>query len=271
MVKNRVIHDAFLDEFLYNLIYGATRVQRDRFPEEHLGVFNSASAAKRFISKAILEQKLYFLSLLGVRWHMVFGETKTMQKDLREVAALIREKKLNEAGEALVAKNIFVFSGEQFVDCIGIMASLDHHKTYSFNVEMQKTAYHLNQWKKAVKYGNFNEVSERTENLENLVSFVLKNILNGISIEANHSIKLRDLCVLLYLKLNKHKYVAHEKICDHFGGFFKKKEITNAIRILRDKELIKMSSLTIKKEYMITALGINKLNQYISKTLATNF
>lgn len=271
MLKKRAIHDTFLDEFLYNLIYKSTRSQRAQIPQEYLYVFNSSLAAKKFVSKATLEQKLYLFTLLGLRWYLVFGDSKKMQKDLREILALLREDRRGEGAEAMTEKNVFVFSGEQFIDCMGIMASLNHHKTYSFNLEIQKTGYHLKKWKKDTKYGNYNKVSENNENLESIISFVLQNVLNGMSIEANLAIKLRDLCILLYLRINKHAFTSHEKIVNYFGGYYVKQEIAVSLRELCNKELVRTSSLTIEKEYMITALGINKINQYVSTALATNF
>lgn len=269
-IKRRIIHDTYLDEFLYSLIFNSTRHQRERFPPEFIGVFRSSKNAKGFIARATMEQKLYFLSLLGIEWFLLCGTRKNATKDLKEIVSKFKKDDYSEALNTITDKNIFIISGDQLIDYLGIMASMTHNKSYSYNVDLMKTGYHLHKWKKDIQYKNHTEVSENKESYENIVRFVKSILISNISIEANHSIKQADLLVLAYLYESRGAYVSHEIICDHFGGFFKKAEISTSIRLLRDINLIRISAITDKKEYSITSLGIDKLNNFIKKTLTAN-
>lgn len=269
-IKRRIIHDTYLDEFLYSLMFNSTRQQRERFPPEFIGVFRTSRDAKGFIAKATMEQKLYFLSLLGVEWFLLCGTRKNATKDLKEIVAKFKNESHSAGLNAITDKNIFVISGDQFIDYLGIMASMTHRKNYSYNVDLMKTGYHLHKWKKDVDYKNYNEISENNESYESIVKFVKSILLHNISIEANHAIKQTDLLILAYLYESKGAYVAHDAICDYFGGIFKKVVISTSIKLLRDINLIRISAIADKKEYSITPLGIDKLNKFIKKTITAN-
>lgn len=269
-ITNRIIHDLYLDEFLYNLMFHSTRHQRERFPPEFMGVFRTSKNAKMFIAKATMEQKLYFLSVLGVDWFLFCGTKKNATTDLKRIIADFKDNKPAEALNQVTEKKLFIISGDQFIDYMGMMASVTHNKNYSYNVEMMKIGYHLKKWKKDVEYKNYSEVSENKETSEYVIKFALTLFLNGISIESNHSIKMMDLFILLYLYERKFLYVTQNKIYEYFIGFVKKIDVSAAIKRLREIQLISLSSISEAKEYKITTLGINKLNGFIKRVLSTS-
>lgn len=271
MLKNRIIHDPFLDEFLYHLIYKASREQRDRFPIETTKIFKSSKAAKGFIKKATLEQKLYFLTLFGVEWSMVLGNRKTIPKDLKAIIGLFKSDKHTDALDLMIEKNIFVFSGEQFMDYMGVMGAVNHDNSYSYNIELKKAGYHLKKWQKNVSYKNYDETVESGETYSKLLDLVLKVLLNEISVEANHGLKENDLMILLFLYSKRSTNVSHEFLWDYFGGYIDKREVSQTVKRLRDKYFVRASAISKQREYAITTLGINSLNMFIKKTLLTNF
>lgn len=271
LAKHRIIHDPFLDEFLYTLIYGADHIQRGRFPESWQHVFKSSLAANRFCSSATLEEKLYFLTLLGVDWFVVCANRLIAAKSIKSALSKFKQHKNLAALEEMVEKEIFVLSAEKFADGLGLMASVEHQKAYSYNMALSKVGYSLRKWNKNVNHKVARDIEERREYQDSVVDYTMGCALNFMTIETNYSMSASDMLILLHLYKHRHAHVLSNKIYEYFIGILTKTDIGNALRRMVDVDFIRLSLINKPNSYMITALGIHKINQFISKSLLTNF
>lgn len=256
-----------MTEFMYDLIYSADRGQRERVGRRYSKIFKNQRTAKAFCQNSSIEEKEYVMAMLGIKSFHIFADESITPKELSKILKLYKNGESGEALKQIVEKKIYIYSDKQFIDMLSKMADTEQHPQYSFNVELRKTGYHIKKWSRHINTKVHKQSVEITEYLDE-ISSLADNFMNSCHcIESRYSMKVNDMHILSGLYKFRHKHVPMSFLWDKYGGIMSKPEVSQAMRRLRNSSLVDISSITGEIQYIITGLGIETLNRFLTHVI----
>lgn len=273
--KTQMIHNPFLEEFVYDIIYSLTPMQRRSLPNEYVKVTKTPKAAKTFARMASLEQKYHLLSCLGIKWCNVFFNEEMTPHSFKEIMRKYKDDKPMAGLKEMAAEKLYITSDREFMHLLVAMAQSIHNPQYQLSLEWNKLGYRLNQWGTWTKSAENPDFTTALENLEAVNKFSLLLEHHDRTCETMSdvfSIRHVDFRILNFFFRNKSQYVEKEAAFIYFSNQFTKTLINSCINRLTVGQFLQKSAIPDAKQYTITGLGIDLTQKIFMRTLkSTNF
>lgn len=268
----KLVHDPYFDEFIYDIIYSLTPVQRRELNDEYEKVCRSPKKAKAFCRLASLEQKFHLLAQLGIKRATILFRENILPENFKDVLQAYRSKKAAAGLKEMAAQKLYVSTDRELMFLLISMAQSIHHPQYSLSVEWNKLGYKVDQWGRWKKTADNVDFTTANENIEAINKFALLLEHYNRTMESSEHvfrIKETDFRVLNYLFRNRHRYVPRDEIMNYFEGSIGKVIMFHSLKALTDAVLIQGSAKN-KKEIMITATGINLIGNVYKRIINSN-
>lgn len=262
-------HDTNLAEFTYTVARQAPISLRRLLPEKLYRAINTEKGAMRFASRSTFEQKREFFAYLGIECFVVFADPKqSASNDFRDVFKQFdTDEKPVSSLKKLGEENVFVSSNKSFCFLLGHLSQLIDTSSYSRNMELIRSSYHIKNFKNKI-----NTEEHRAAVEHNQASAYLVKLVHGVW-WANDICKPLlgitpiDCRVLTYFYINRQMYLSPETLLDAFAGGVTKREVTWAKRRLLEAMYIQRHPSQKKSEYTITGRGVLAVNKFIEKVM----
>ena len=262
------IEDPVFQEFLYSLLYNTTIEARRIIPPRYLKFIKNEGKAKDFIRRVNPEEAKALLSYLGVRHFQVFvAENNVNFKDLKQILDKFKNKEAISALKDIVEHKLFITSDKEFITLLGLVSQTIHHKSYTMNLELSRTGYHLHGWAKRLEH---HPSKDMLENANILAKTLLSGALKLENSDFLFSLRPMEVQILLYLYPLKHTYVPLNQLYTAFSGYLTKLKITGCLKNLLASQHIQRSAITKEKEYTISGVGVRVVNDYMQAVLHAN-
>lgn len=267
----RLSINPYLNEYLYHTIYSAGTEQKKEIPTKYARKIKNNTAAKVFVNKSFLEEKLDVLTALGKRWVLVIFDKKKNQVDhVNQMFQELKEEPQGSFVRIAVQRGMYLMSDRDFAFYQGLMADQTNHGIYAQNLLLDKAGYHLHKWKKKIKAGETEKAKEHAEVAGYLVETIMNTQIYLEYMEGTAGVTKNDFKVLCYLYIRRHVYVSYGELMQRFSGNLTNNKITGCIRRLSISRMIQKPPKVYTKEYQITPAGIKVVTDFWRQIVKAN-
>lgn len=270
MPRKNISANPYLSDYVYDLLWNITAENKKKLSRKHWKIFNSALRARNFADFSTLEEKMQLFDELDINFALIISKEKLENAvGLKKVMQMYQED-LNAGAVRQVSKlKTFVVSARETAFLLSVMSQTIHHQSYFLNQQLNKTAYHIEKWKK-------DEISPEGEELRkalNSVDILDRTLLNcSIYLElvqTNLGVYPLDMKILLYLNQFRHRYTSKEEIAEDFTGYNKKKVSISLKRLLVNNYIMKHPDL-MNIRYTLSQVGLKAVANFRNLILKAN-
>lgn len=258
------------NDFIYTILYNATAEDKQGLSGRYLTALKDSKQAARFIETATREEKEYLLAHFGFQFLYVICPEKIAATKLKDFIKEQQEKGYSVAD--LRKEGFYVHTDREVIHLLGLAAKAIHNPNYYLNLEINRQGYHVKKWSRQSLVKEDQATKEVMDN-----DNVLMRTLLSSSITMNYQpgvtgISETELQILLYLYINRQKYISIEDLNNLFAGYkgrYKESNFTSSIRSLVSEQLVQRNSVE-KNQITITGIGIKKCIEYRNAVLTNN-
>ena len=270
MPRKNISANAYLSEYVYDLIWNITAENKMKLSRRYWKLFQSALRARNFADFSTLEEKMQLFSELDINFALIISKEKLENAvGLKKVMQMYQDD-LNAGAVREISKlKTFVVTARDTAFLLSLMSQTIHSNSYFLNQQLNKTAYHIKNWKK-------NEISPEGEQLRE--AFTSVDVIDKMLLNCSTHIELVptifgilpiDMKILLYLNQFKHKYISKEEVIADFAGYNRKKISTSLKRLQLNNYLTKHNDLKTMK-YTLSQVGIKTVANFRNMILKAN-
>src|ERR1035437_2509825 len=159
MPRKNISANAYLSEYVYDLIWNITAENKMKLSRRYWKLFQSALRARNFADFSTLEEKMQLFSELDINFALIISKEKLENAvGLKKVMQMYQDD-LNAGAVREISKlKTFVVTARDTAFLLSLMSQTIHSNSYFLNQQLNKTAYHIKNWKK-------NEISPEGEQL----------------------------------------------------------------------------------------------------------
>lgn len=271
MPNKILVHNPYLNEFVYDLLYNITPEQKKNLSKQFLSILKSNVKSKNFSDFSSLDEKVRFFSELGIESAIVFFQDKFNSVNaLKKILEKYDDNKQAGASKEMTSLKIFVSSDKQVKFLLGMMSDTIMHRSYFLNQDFNKIGFHVKEWSKKLDSPASTEIKDAIENSDIISKTILNSCMSIKFVDGFIGIDEHSILVLLYLSGYRHTYVDKEFIWEYFVGVIPKGKVTTCIKRLFLDELIRKHVDYSNPRYTITSSGIEKVNQFRNRVIKQN-
>lgn len=269
-MKKQLAVNPYINEFLYDVLFNATTEEKRSVPKRYMKKIKTASAAKQFCNKSVLEEKLEVFSALGMGWTIVLFNKTRKQKTVNQMFEKLKSTERKDYINVAMENGMYLMSDRHFAYFQGLMADQTNHGIFSQNLLLNKAGFHIGGWKKKINSGETVLAKEHAEVSKYLVETVLNTAINLEYMQGMLELTPNDFKVLCYLYTRYHVYVSYSEILQRFSGNMSMNKVTGCLRRLSQNNHVQKPPNPNTKEYQITAIGIKSVNTFWRLILKAN-
>jgi hypothetical protein len=205
-----------------------------------------------------------FLSDIGIKYSVSFyPETAKEKKDLSEIMKKYSKGAMASATDDLASEKVFVFTDKEVAFNAGLIAQSTNTKSYILSLNYNRVSRNIKNTASDLDASLQNKIGEVTESFNYTTRvFFMAMLLCENSLE-NYGLLKYDLLVLFFYFINKHIFVAKEKVLDFFQYYLPTKNRAGAaVHTLYKSGFVKLGDVSEKERHTITTKGINLIMQY---------
>lgn len=264
--KSNTINDPFLNQFVYDCLWLATKEQRQNLKGKEIRPLKSSKIARNFAANSNLEEKIALLSRLGISFFFGFG---TMDNQvLTDLHKKYKEDKLIPAVKELIDRRVFVVTSKEVMMYMGLMASNVHSDSYVMNRNYLKMGYHINHWKKDEISPVDDAVNDSMTAAREISKIMIHSILLSNYGDEFGGLNEVGICILLFLFSKKGFDCPEIDIKNLIEPLYNPQKTTLSIKKCIDNKFIMKSLKNIKKPaYRITDLGVQAAMKFQARVL----
>lgn len=260
-----------LNNYMYDLCYNLPTDIVKTLPIKYRRILFSQQSTKGFCEKSTIDEKLHFFHLIGLTNSLtIFPETIKGKNQTKEFFKKYEENKLAGAQKDHAILNIHVSTDKETSHLMGLMAMNLSAKGYRMNLDYNKTAFHLKGWNKRLITAEGTLFDETIESADLIVKTMLNTIDSIDRVELLHEIGQMDMKVLLFLYLNRSRYVSKEYIWSFFITATTKGKVTSSIKRVMQDGYIRKHIDWRNLKYTITSKGEDMVYSFIKRILKLN-
>lgn len=268
MPNKLLVRNPYLNEFVWDLLYNVTMEQKKKLSKPFLQILKSPIKCKNFAEFSTLDEKVRFLSELGMDCSIVFFQDKIQSMNrLKVILEKYEEDKQVAASKEITQLKVFVSSDKQVKWLLGLMADTIHHKSYFLNLEYNRAVYHVKKWDRNRHTPESKELNETIESSDFVAKFLISAFNSLGTVSSFLEVTQYDIKILLYLYNYRHLYLEKARIWDYFSGDITKGNVTTCLKRLFLNEYIRKHADYRILKYSITGSGIQMVNQFMSRVL----
>lgn len=262
-IKSReyLVSDPNMNEYVFHCIVSAPPRLINKLPEDLFHHTKSIVKIRTFAQKASLEKKLEMLSHLGGAFSLMLHPPNYLTKIRMDKALLEYNagKRLDTVNE-MIKDKVFVITDKDVMAVHAIMSQNCHSETYMLNRDYALIAEDLVN----TRYNNRDsEVKSLMEDYKLTVKMILTTLLNQEHNMGQIGYKPREILVLLYLFINKSKYVDEQEIIKYFTTYIGKVSVRSALGLLQNS--LHVQRMPGKWWFSITGLGVQLVSSYVNR------
>lgn len=268
----KLVHNPYFDEFIYDIIYSLTTKQKRDLDPVYAKMVSTPKKAKAFCRLGSLEQKFHFLASVGIKWSSILYCETASPKNFKEVLKAYQKEGRTHGLKQMANNQIYITTDREFMFMLMTMAQSIHHPQYSLNMEWNKLGYKmgaLGVWTKSAANVEFTKANENIDALNRFSLLWEQQQRTTEIIESTFSINENDFRILNFLFRNKHRHVGKEEMFKYFETIIKDSMMYKSLKGLTENLYIQQSAMN-KKDYTITALGINLIDKIFQRAINTN-
>jgi hypothetical protein len=258
------------NDFIYTILYNATAEEKQGLSGRYLTALKDEKQAAKFIETATREEKEYLLAHFGFQFLYVICPEKIAATKLKDFIKEQQEKGYSVSD--LRQQGFYAHTDKEIIHLLGLAAKAIHNPNYFLNLEINRQGYHVKKWS---RQSPVKEDAATKEVMDN--DNVLMRTLLSSSITMNYQPGLSGLSevqlqILLFMYINRQKYISYEDLNNLFAGYkgkYKEGNFASSIRALVSEQLIQKSAIE-KDQITITGIGIKKCIEYRNAVLANN-
>ena len=261
------VEDPYMNEYVFHCIVTAPPHLIDKLPP-HLHRFTrSVSTAKRFVQKSSLEKKLQMLSALGGAFSLVLHPPRYLNKVKMEkvLKHFLEGRRLADVNE-MIKEKVFVITDKDVMAVFAIMAQSCHSETYMLNKDYSLIVTEMVKKKFPDRKANDEDLKGLLEDHKLVCQFLLNCLMNQEYVNGMVGYRPTEIMLLLYLFVNKNKYVAENDLRRFFTSQVGRSGVMAAIRHL--EQSLHIQKLPSVWSYTITGLGVQLISSYVNRVVA---
>lgn len=271
MPNKLLVRNAYLNEFVYDLLYNITQEEKKNLSKPFLHILKSSVKCKNFAEFSTLDEKVRFFSELGKECVMLFlNDPVNSVNGLKKVLEKYEDGKQVGASKELVKLKVFVSSDKHVKFFSGLMADTIMHKSYFLNLELNKTAFHIKSWPKLINTPDSEELKDSIDSADVVTKNILSSLISIRLINSLVGIDELSMMILLYLYGYRHTYIEKERIWSYFVGGITKGKITTSIKRLFLNQYIRKHVDYKHPKFTITSSGLLLVNQFRERVIKQN-
>lgn len=270
MPKKTATGSPYLAEYVYDLLWNITPEVKKKLSRKYWHLTTSSTRARNFADFSTLEEKMLLFSELDIEYAIIFSQEKIKNTNsLKKVLAMYESDRQAGAAQEISGLKVFVTSDKELSFLLSLMAQTIHHKSYFLNQQLNKTAYHIQNWSKSRITTEGQELREAVEGASIIDRTILNCAINLDLTQGIFGVTPLDMKVLLYLNQYRHTYIEKEIVVEYFAGYNKKK-ISTSLKRLKLKDFLRTHTDLTNLRYTLTNIGIKTVGDFRNLILKQN-
>lgn len=260
-----------LNSYLYDICYNLPEEKIRRLPIKYRRILFTERGTRGFCEKSTIDEKLHFFHLIGLTNSLtIFPETIKGKNQTKEFFKNYEEGKIAAAQKDSVVLNVYVSCDKQLSHLMGLMAMNLSGNGYRINLDYNKTAFHLKDWSKQLKTADGNTFDETIDSADLIVKTMLNTIDSSYRSDLLHEITQMDIRLLLFMYLNRSRYISKEYIWSFFITSATKGKVTSAIKRMHQDGFIQKHIDWKNLKYTIASKGENMVYEFMKRIIRLN-
>lgn len=270
MPRKNISANPYLSDYVYDLLWNITAENKKRLSRKHWKIFHSSVRARNFADFSTLEEKMQLFDELDINFALIISKEKIENAvGLKRVMQMYQEDLQAGAVREVSKLKTFVVVSRETSFLLSLMSQTIHHQSYFLNQQLNKTAYHIDKWKKDEISPEGEEIRKALNSVEILDKTLLNCAINLELVQTTLGIYPLDLKILLYLNQFRHRYVTQEEISEDFVGYNTRKVKTSLKRLLVNNYIMKHIDL-MNLRYTLSQVGIKTVSNFRNLILKAN-
>lgn len=255
-----------LNSLIYDVAYNISHAASLDLPDRYREICNSELKMQRFIRSAGLEQKIEFLSHVGIKFFMFFANEDNIKiKGLKGILSSYKEGKPFLATKEMAEQSFYVISNKELIHLLSLMSQSAAISAYSESLIYNKSGYNPKRWKREYEYQIDGETESNKGYLRDTATYINEALKLSSLSSGFLGIPENDFRILLFLYKKPHIYISRKEIDDEFKAIIKSILITTSIKRLIEDNFILKSVVSEINEYTISGFGISIVEKFINK------
>ena len=270
MPRKNISVNPYLSEYVYDLLWNVTAENKLKLSRKYWGMTVSSTRSRNFADFSTLEQKMELFSELGINFaFIVTPEEFENTGGLKKVMQLYNQDKNAGAVKKASELKAFVVTDRDTSFLLSILSQTIHHSSYFLNQQLNKTAYHIKNWKKNEISPEGNDLRESINSADIIDRTLYNCAVNLDFVPSILGVTSLDLKILLYLNQFRHKYIVKEEVHADFG-MYNKKKVSACLKRLLVNGLLMKHQRSLELKYTISTEGIRVVGEFRKIVLKQN-
>jgi hypothetical protein len=213
-----------------------------------------------------------FFSLLGMRFGLsIFPNNILNGVSTKEFVKNYDKGQSYEAIKKQILLDVYVTSDKEIIHQYGLMAQVSNNSSVLRLLDFNKIGNIIKDWDKRLNTPEQNELLEIVNDSDLLVRTIHNALVSANLSEVLFECTDLDIQVLLFLYLNRHRFVVRQEIQKQFTTYTTASKVSTSLKRLLEEEMVK-KHIDMEKDlkFTITGRGISKVQDYLNYVLKAN-
>lgn len=261
-MRTKFLQEPGLSELVYTVAMTSPISLKRNLPEKYFEATKTAKGARRFAATSSFDQKKEYLECLGYKFMCVVSSVPNIWKP--ETAAILKKiEKAQGNFDECFERGLYISSDTKLITALEERSSFSSSRAYIMGLELLRSKKGQPGWPVKLNRPEIDEFYKKEASFDLYVKSMLAVDEAIDSDVSSYDLNVVGNRILLYLYLNRRKYIPYEQIVSRFVNKCPRGQITNSKRKLLEHLLIQKHLDTRRKDYTITARGIMAVNQIL--------
>lgn len=227
---------------------------------------------KNFCERASLDERVNFLSLLGMRFGLSFFPSSLLNGvSTKEFIKNYDKGQSYEAIKKQILLGVYVTSDKEIIHQYGLMSQSVNQESTVRLLDFNKIGNVVRNWDKRLNTIEQNELLDVVEDSDILIKTIHNAIISVELSNVLFGLTGLDVQILMFLYINRSKFLVKQVIQKQFTNYTTASKVTTSLKRLLDAEYVK-KHISTERDLKITinGRGISKVQDYLNYVLKAN-
>lgn len=272
MAAHSTIKLPILNAYCYDLCYNMPDEIRKQLPMKFRKMLLSERMTKNFCERASIDDRINFFALVGQKFSLsMFPNEALNGTSTKEFLKKYDSGENYEAQKKQSALKVYVVSDKEIIHQYGLMSQITNQASTLRVLDFNKIGNITRDWDKRLNTPEQHELLNIVADSDILVKTIHNAIISSELADVLFEITGLDMQVLMFLYINRTKFIVRQVIQKQFTGYTTASKVTTSLKRLLEGEFIKKHPSTERDlKFTINGRGISKVQDYFNYVLKAN-
>lgn len=265
------VKNPFLNALTYDFCYNMPADKVKELPFKYRRMLATETRTKNFCERATMDERITFFMAAGISFGISFFIDKVSNGvSLKKVLKDYESERLSAAQSGQAKMGVYVTTDKEVAFLMGMMSSTLNNETYLKTLQFNKTAFNVKGWSQDLDTDAQRKLLGVASNAGFIAKLFLNNILTLNASKELFHLNPIELSILLAYYQRRHIHFPIKYLYEIFEGYIQQARVTRGNAKLILNGYLEKHIDWRKPQAIITAKGINVVNDYMSTVLKQN-